>query len=154
MESSELVYVCIKKKSGADSEDGLMSSDVSQCHTGVIPSCVGSFVHVNAEVALRQSSSQDWLLIVLPLGEVLQIACAWKSVCYSLSSKEIQTEMWWLIVSLKETMQFSTIVCSGRQCWGNKIWTELWEVLPSHTKDSPILWLQVAVQDSISSSTI
>lgn len=59
MESSELVYVCIKKKSGADSEDGLMSSDVSQCHTGVIPSCVGSFVHVHAEVALRQSSSQD-----------------------------------------------------------------------------------------------
>lgn len=53
------MYVCIKKKSGADSEDGLMSSDVSQCHTGVIPSCVGSFVHVNAEVALRQSSSQD-----------------------------------------------------------------------------------------------
>lgn len=38
MESSELVYVCIKKKSGADSEDALMSSDVSQCHTGVIHS--------------------------------------------------------------------------------------------------------------------
>lgn len=57
------------KKCGTDSEDSLMSSDVSQCYTGYM----GRLVLVNVEIALRhtQSSSQDCLLLALPLGEVL-----------------------------------------------------------------------------------
>lgn len=94
MESSELVYVCIKKKVELTVKMVWCPQMlVSVTQVLFIPSCVGSFVRVNAEVALRQSSSQDWLLIVLPLGEVLQIAHAWKSVCSSLFSKEIQTEI-------------------------------------------------------------
>lgn len=68
----------------------------------------------------------------------------------SLSSIEIGTEKWWLIASLKGN---NTNLCRSLQ------WTavlrqqnlnlELWELLHSCTEDSPMLGLQVAVQDSI-----